>query len=403
MPVGCGREARRTRAVRMDTLDGARCRACGRIALMPDEEVTRRSESGFAHVMIVVVVAVLVVLGYFALADAMKPSHRSTAQSRAPKASSNGPRIDARALADTVGPAVVEIDATLAGGVHSHASGMLLTSAGEVLTNNHAIAGATTIAVKAANGSTYAATVRGYDVRDDVAVLGLVDAAALPAISPGDSATVSVGEPALALGRVPGTNAIAPQAGSVTALGRPIEAGDANDPSGIEALRDMVQIDAPTRPSDSGGPVIDTHGKVIAMTTAASNGRVFHEQSAGTTFAIPIDTVVQVADRVDAGVSTATVHVGSTATLGVAVAPVSKTPTANARVVRVQPGGPAARAGLVPNTVIVSIDDVTIATAADLDAALNGRRPGAVVHVDWADTTGGFHTSAVRLASGPPA
>jgi S1-C subfamily serine protease len=367
---------------------------------MPGEEMSRRNESGFAHVMIIVVVAVVVVVAYFAIADEIKSSsHGSTA----PKTSSSGPRIDAHALAGTVGPPVVGIDATLAGGVHSHASGMLLTSAGEVLTNNHAIAGATAIAVKAANGTRYAATVRGYDVRDDVAVLGLIDAAALPAISVGDAATVSLGEPALVIGRVPGTNEIAPQAGSVTARHRQIEAGDANDPSGVETLRDMVQIDAPTRPSDSGGPVIDTHGKVIAMTTAASNGRVFHEQSAGTTFAIPIDTVVQVADRVDAGVSTATVHVGSTATLGVAVAPVSKTPTASARVVRVQPGGPAARAGLVRNTVIVSIDGVTIATAADLDAALNGRRPGAVVHVDWADTTGRFHTSAVRLASGPPA
>jgi len=358
--------------------------------VMHGDELTRRDESGIAHVIVGVVVVVVAVVVFFTLADAMRTS-------------SHSPRIDANALAGAVGPAVVGIDATLAGGAHSHASGMLLTSAGEVLTNNHAIAGATAIAVKAANGKSYAATVRGYDVSNDVAVLGLTDAAALPAISIGDSATLSAGEPALAIGRVPGTNTIAPQSGSVAALHRQIEAGDANDPAGVETRRDMVQIDAPTRPSDSGGPVVDTQGKVIAMTTAASAGRLFHEQSAGTTFAIPIDTVVQVANRVDAGVSTATVHIGPTATLGVTVAPASSTPTASARVVSVQPNGPAARAGLVPNTVIVSVDDVTIATAADLAAALNNERPGAVLRIDWADATGRFHTSTVRLAAGPPA
>src|SRR5689334_2273905 len=205
---------------------------------MHGEEVTRRSESGVAHVVVGVVVVVLAVVVYFTLASALKhPSHRDTAQTRAP-------RTDTHVLARTVGRAVVGIDATLAGGAHSYASGMLLTSAGEVLTNNHVIAGATAIAVKTANGKTYAATVRGYDVTDDVAVLALTDAAALPAISVGDATTVSVGEPAVAIGRVPGTNEIAAQAGSVTALHRQIEAGAANDPAGIETRRDMVQIDA---------------------------------------------------------------------------------------------------------------------------------------------------------------
>ena len=92
--------------------------------------------------ILVVLVAVLVVLTYVALTDATKKAraHRSTSTS---PTSSAAPDIDADALASTVGPAVVGIDATLAGGAHSYASGMLLTSAGEVLTNNSAIAGAT--------------------------------------------------------------------------------------------------------------------------------------------------------------------------------------------------------------------------------------------------------------------
>jgi S1-C subfamily serine protease len=359
-----------------------------------------RSESGVAHVIIVVVVAVLLVLAYVALADATKKStaHRSASTSRT---SGAPPAIDADAVASTAGPAVVSIDATLAGGAHSHASGMLLTSAGEVLTNNNAIARSTALAVEAGNGKTYPATVRGYDVRDDVAVLGLDGASGLPTIDLGDAAIVSVGDPVVAVGRIAGSNEVTRQPGTVTALHRQITAGGASDPAGIETLHDMVQLDAPTRPSDSGGPIVDARGKVIAMSTTASAGRLFHDQSVVTTFAIPIDTVVGVVDRVVAGANTPTVHIGPTAALGVAVT--SASGGTSARIVRVQPGGPAAAAGFVPNAVIVSVDDATIATAADLDTILSRHRPGEVVHVDWADITGTFHTSDVRLASGPSA
>ena len=255
--------------------------------------------------------------------------------------------------------------------------------------------------MKAGDGKTYAATVRGYDVSDDVAVLGLDGASGLPTINLGDAATVSVGDPIVAVGRIAGSNEIARQPGSVTALHRQIEAGDANDPAGIETLHDMTQLAAPTRPSDSGGAIVDAHGKVIAMSTAASAGRLFHEQSAVTTFAIPIDTVVVVADRVDAGASTATVHVGPTAVLGVAVT--SASGGANARHRARAARRTSRRCGPRPERVIVSIDDATIATAADLETTLSRHRPGEVVHVDWADTTGTFHTSVVRLVPGPPA
>jgi S1-C subfamily serine protease len=351
-------------------------------------------------VIIAIVVVVLVALAYVVLVEATKKStaDRSPATSRT---SSTPPTIDADALASTVGRAVVSIDATLAGGVHSYGSGMVLTRAGEVLTNNNAIAGATALAVKAGDGKTYAATVRGYDVSEDVAVLGLDGASGLPTIDLGDAASVNVGDPVVALGRIAGSNEVTRQPGSVTALHRQIAVGDAHDPAGIETLHDMLELRAPTRPSGSGGPIVDAHGKVIAMSTTASAGRLFHGPSAVTTFAIPIDTAVGVADRVDAGANTATVHIGPTAVLGVAVT--STSGGTSARIVRVQPGGPAAAAGFAPNAVIVSVDDATIATAADLDTILSRRRPGEVVHVDWADATGTFHTSAVRLVSGPPA
>ena len=174
--------------------------------------------------IIAVVVIVLVALAFVALTDATKKAttHRSRSTSR----TSTAPRsIDADAVAGTVGRAVVGVDATLAGGGHSYGSGMLLTSAGEVLTNNNTVAGATSLAVNAGNDRTYAATVRGYDVSDDVAVLGLDGASGLPTIDLGDAATVSVGDPVVAVGRVVGSDEVTRRPGSVTALHRQIAAG----------------------------------------------------------------------------------------------------------------------------------------------------------------------------------
>ena len=302
-------------------------------------------------------------------------------------------------MARAVGPAVVDLDVALADGGHASATGMVLTPAGEVVTNNHSIAEATAITARVAGtGRTYVGTVLGYDVTNDVAVLGLEGASGLATIKPGESSALARGNPIVVIGSIAGVEGLpTPLTGVVTALDRQVSAG-------AETLHGMVEIDVRSRASDSGGPVTDANGRVLAMTTAAPAGGRFREQTSDAmTFAIPIDDVFAVVDRVDAGKSTDTVHVGPTAALGVAVRPTSPDGGAGAYVVSVQSDGPAARAGILAGTIIVSVDDTTIRTTGALDTALDHHRPGDIVRVGWVDQNAVYRANDVQLGSGPPA
>ena len=119
------------------------------------------------------------------------------------------------------------------------------------------------------------------------------------------------------------------------------------------------------------------------------------------TFAIPIEDVFAVVDRVDAGQSTNTVHVGPRASLGVAVRPTSPDGDAGAYVVSVQGDGPAARVGIVADTIVVSIDETTISTTAVLDTTLDHYRPGDVVRVGWVGRDGVYRGDRCRARVGP--
>jgi S1-C subfamily serine protease len=361
----------------------------------------RRPEFGIAHVLFVAIVVLCAVAVLMAISDATKPKSRRTARPAMPAVSP--PHIDAAAVARTVAPGVVGVDATLANGTRSSASGLMLTPAGEVLTSNHSIAGATAISVLVGDsGRTYAATVRGYDPADDVAVLGLSDASGLPTIELGDSATVARGVPVVAIGRAAAaTNDVTQQAGTITAIHQQIDAGSASASAGLETLGNMVAVDASTRPSDTGGAIADAHGNVVGMTTTAAYGLRFRQQAAAdASFAVPIDTVIGIADRIDAGSSTADVHVGSGVTMGASFAA-----TGDGQAVYVsgvQPGGAAASAGIAPGAVIVSIDGTSVVAPADVATALNPHRPGQVANVSWIDHAGVAHTSALALVAAPP-
>jgi S1-C subfamily serine protease len=360
----------------------------------------RWPESGFAHLLLLAVVLVVAAVAIVALYDSAQTptSERARSRSSEPGTGPTMPPTDSETVARKVGPAIVDIEVSLAGGGHASATGMVVTPAGEVVTNNHSIAGATAITARIAGaGPTYAATVLGYDVTDDVAVLGLAGASGLPTIENADSSALAGGEPVVVIGNTAGVDgAPTPLAAVVTARGRQVVAG-------AETLSGMVEIDVATRASDSGGAVADAGAKVVAMTTAAPGGGRFHEQtSENVTFAIPIEGVFAVVDRVDAGQSTNTVHVGPRASLGVAVRPTSPDGDSGAYVVSVQGDGPAARAGIVADTIVVSIDETTISTTAALDTTLDHYRPGDVVRLGWVGRDGSYRSTDVQLGSGPP-
>src|SRR5581483_10780311 len=143
-------------------------------------------------------------------------------------------------------------------------TGIVLTSSGEVLTNNHVIRGATAVRVVIPGaGRSYKAKVIGYDVSDDVAVLQLSGASNLRTASLGSSSSLKVGQHVTATGNAGGTGRLTSATGTIT--GR-------DEQNGSEQLTGLIETNAALQPGDSGGPLLDSSSHVIGMNTAASVG-----------------------------------------------------------------------------------------------------------------------------------
>ena len=169
-----------------------------------------------------------------------------------------------RSTAPQIGKGIVVIDTNLAyQGAAAAGTGMVLTSSGEILTNNHVIQGATTIRVVVPGTKhSYTARVLGYDATRDVAVLQLQNASNLKTSSIGDSSTLTVGAKVTAVGNANGTGKLASAKGTVTGLGKSINVQ--NDSGGTEQLSSLIETNAALQPGDSGGPLLDSSGKVVA-------------------------------------------------------------------------------------------------------------------------------------------
>jgi S1-C subfamily serine protease len=282
-------------------------------------------------------------------------------------------------------------------------TGMVLTSNGEVLTNNHVIDGATSIKVTdIGNGRTYGARVVGYDEGHDVAVLQLRGASGLTTVSTGDSTTVAAGQRVVALGNAGGRGGSpSVAAGHVTGTGKSITAQDQSAGTS-EALTGMIKTNASIQPGDSGGPLVSDTGKVIGMDTAAATSQV---SSAVRAYAIPINRALALASQITSGHGSASVHIGATAFLGVQVAGQSTTgqSVAGAELAGVQPGTPAAQAGLAAGGVITSVGGRSVTSSETLRTALINYHPGDHVSVSWTDQSGQQHTTQVTLGTGPAA
>jgi S1-C subfamily serine protease len=319
----------------------------------------------------------------------------------------------ARGTAAPIGTGVVVIDTNLAyQNAAAAGTGMVLTSSGEVLTNNHVISGATTIKVVVPKtGHSYTARVVGYDRSADVAVLQLQGASNLKTVSIG-SARLSVGAQVTALGNAGGTGSISSAAGSVTGLGKTITASD--DSGSSEQLTGLIETNAGVQPGDSGGPLVNSRGQVVGMDTAASSSAGFGFQSVSATdaYAIPIAKALTIAHAISAGNASATVHVGATAFLGIQVESVAGagngygglggTSTSGALIAGVVSGGPAASAGLTAGDVITAIDGHAVSSPASIPALVLTKKPGAKLTVAYVDRSGTSHTATITLGSGPP-
>ncbi|MDP9336876.1 MAG: trypsin-like peptidase domain-containing protein [Actinomycetota bacterium] len=314
--------------------------------------------------------------------------------------------LDVSAIEAKVDPALVNINTTLAQG-RAAGSGMLISSTGEVLTNNHVIADATSIKVViGGTGPSHDAKVVGYDVTEDVALLQIVDKVSnLPTVTFGEPSKVHIGDPVVAIGNALGRGG-KPSAsqGQVTALDQQVTAGDAGGSQ--ETLEGMIQINAPIQPGDSGGALVDRSAKIIGMNTAAAGGGRFNAQTGSDIgFAIPIDNAVGIVSQIRSGTDTDKIHIGDRALLGVQVQNVdgqNAAVSSGALVVGVQDNTGASAAGMQTGDVIVSLDGKPIANSAALRLALVKFHPGESVSVGWVDSTGKRHDASVKLIIGPP-
>jgi S1-C subfamily serine protease len=279
-------------------------------------------------------------------------------------------------------------------------TGMVLTGSGQVLTNNHVIRGATAIRVSdPSTGRSYAATVIGYSVSGDIALLQLRNAAHLSTVSIGDSSQVKVGQRVTAVGNAGGGGGTPiSAAGAVTGLNQSIVVSDERGASA--RLVNLIRIDAALEPGDSGGPLFNSSGRVIGMDTAASIG--FEFRSSGEGYAIPINRALQVARQISAGHASATVHVGPTPFLGISLAPSRSNLGSGPFVAGVAPNSPADRAGIAVGSLITRVDGHAVSSPDELTTALLRHKAGDAVTLRWIDRLGAGHTKRVKTAAGPP-
>jgi S1-C subfamily serine protease len=365
----------------------------------------------------------------------------------------SGPGLNQTAVERKVKPGLVDITSTLKyASETAEGTGMILSPSGLVLTNNHVIDGATEVKVSLADNrnQSYTAQVVGYDAVDDVALLKLTGASGLATVSFGNSSQVRVGLPVLALGDAEGRGGVTPAPGDINALDRSIQASDEGSNT-IENLNHMLQTNAQIQQGDSGGALADNAGQVIGMITAANT-------AAGGTmgFAIPINTALAIAQRIDSGQSSSTVSIGVPGFLGVEVAqsdsPNPRQQAADERqsgdgqsgasqggagqggaspggrrggltcvtggqlpavpgriapartgalILGVLCGTGAQSQGLTAGDVILSVNGQAVTTPGSLTAITARYHPRAVVSVGYQAANGSRHTARITLSDGP--
>jgi S1-C subfamily serine protease len=229
------------------------------------------------------------------------------------------------------------------------------------------------------------------------------------------------------VGNAGGTGSLTTSTGQITGLDRQITAAD--DEGSAEQLTGLIETDAGLQAGDSGGPLLDASGRVVGMDTAASaTGRFAFQDAASDGYAIPIGTALKIAAQITAGTSSATVHVGPTAFLGVQLQSADQGygyggpggfgygygggygygeddgsgDAGGAIIANVVSGSAADSAGLQAGDDLTSVDGTAITSADQVSSVIGRHRPGDRISVTYTDTSGSQQTATVTLGSGPP-
>jgi S1-C subfamily serine protease len=295
-------------------------------------------------------------------------------------------------LVKKVIPAVVSIDVK-AGGEEDEGTGMIITSGGEVITNNHVIelftgtSGGTITVTEYGQTKALPATLIGYDATHDVALLKINNVSNLKTVTFGSSSKTQVGDAVVAIGNALGLAAGTPTVtqGIVSALGRSVTAGGTGTAS--ENLQNLIQTDAAINPGNSGGPLIDTAGQVIGMNTAVAGTSNDGTDAQNIGFAIPIASVESLIPELEKG-GPAT---NSGGYLGVDITTLTPalrqqygfTPTSGAVILDVISGSPADKAGLKQGDVIVNIDGTAIDSSQTLQNVIQKDKAGQSISITY--------------------
>lgn len=318
---------------------------------------------------------------------------------------SPGPRgsCDSVRVADDVLPTIVTISVTAPGG-NSNGSGEIITRNGYILTNNHVIAPAASgaaLSIRYSDGAQADARLIGRDPKTDLAVIKVDGENRLPVIPTGDSGSLVVGQPVVALGAPLGLSSTV-TAGIVSALGRTVPVPSDDDRNAV--LVGAVQTDAAINPGNSGGALVDCQGRLVGVNTAIATvpgeGGQRSTGSVGIGFAVPQSVALPIAHTL--------IEHGSARhpTAGLEAVPI---PHAVAEryglddglfVQSVTPGGPAATAGIRPGDIVTRVNGTPASNVDAITALQVTSRPGDTVAIDYL-RDGTKHTAKVTLVEGP--
>jgi S1-C subfamily serine protease len=315
--------------------------------------------------------------------------------------------LDANRIAALVDPAIVDIN-TVVGSSQAAGTGMILTSDGQVLTNNHVVDQSTSIKVTIAGRSgTYTAHVVGVDPAVDVALIQIEGVSGLPTVTLASSSNLKVGDSVVAIGNALGLGGTpAVSSGTITALNQSITASEGGSKS--EQLTGMIQSDAPISPGDSGGALVNSAGQVVGMITAG-DVQGFQSQTSTVNYAVPAETALNIVNTVRSGQTSSDIIYGQVGYMGVNVRDMTASLatrlglniSSGALVVSIVPGTPAESAGITPDSVITKLGADSVTSSASLGTVIRTHKPGEKVSVTWVNQSG-THNGSMTLAGVNP-